>query len=677
MKKCENCDIILYEMRWDTMNHNVLISTAMLNALWENKHTDALDLLIPFLRYAIAKTTNKGDIIDVGKVTNCFKDEYGYDDIPIGVIETMMNRLSPRTLLKSNKNYRLIVDLDNDCKEFEKKKTLYREQCDSVVTELRNYLNNSIIGAHYDDVSTLKALIDFFVANGICLVKDTQLLQALKSKESRINYMIAQFILQEKKNNTVVFDYLSNMVGGFFVSTAISLQPHNNNLIKSKYKELTCFLDTRIILCALGLHLPEENQSSQELIKMIRAEKATIKCFEHTFDEINDIICAYKASLQNPQWNKSMHTLEAWDELKYSVSDVDSYLLNLRRRIENLGIEIVPRPVYETNNCDFDERALRDNLDSNILYRNKEGLTKDVDSISAVFRLRAGRYNYEIERARYIFVTTNIKLEHYTNRFFANQISNKTPIIITDTYLASITWLKSYSANKEYPQIKLLSHALASIEPSAALISTFLDKVDKIKSEGGLTEDEAAIIRSDLFCRREAVRLTMGEPEAVTEQTVYDIKKKLIETYAGTETKKAEVNYGKYREALEQRNQPIRNALRDIEQTRETAKTISRRILSVLLIVIGSLLLLAFVARLVFVCIQNIQSIPTNVFLTILSIFGVVIDAAACFDFFINKKSLIKRFIGKVSHSIAANASDRIVKKYQKIFPNLSVYDPE
>ena len=99
MKKHEKSDIILYEMRWNIMNHNVLISTAMLNALWEKKRTDVLDLLIPFLRYAIAKTTSKDDIIDVGKVTNCFKNEYGYDDIPIGVIETMMHRLTPRTLV--------------------------------------------------------------------------------------------------------------------------------------------------------------------------------------------------------------------------------------------------------------------------------------------------------------------------------------------------------------------------------------------------------------------------------------------------------------------------------------------------------------------------------------------------------------------------------------------------
>ena len=34
------CDILPYGLRWDYMNNNVLISTAMINAFWERNHSD-------------------------------------------------------------------------------------------------------------------------------------------------------------------------------------------------------------------------------------------------------------------------------------------------------------------------------------------------------------------------------------------------------------------------------------------------------------------------------------------------------------------------------------------------------------------------------------------------------------------------------------------------------------
>lgn len=50
LKYVKKNDIITSIIRWDYMNNNVLISTAMLNAYWEKEKKDTLDLLIPFVK---------------------------------------------------------------------------------------------------------------------------------------------------------------------------------------------------------------------------------------------------------------------------------------------------------------------------------------------------------------------------------------------------------------------------------------------------------------------------------------------------------------------------------------------------------------------------------------------------------------------------------------------------
>ena len=61
LKKLKIMGIITSEMRWNLMNQNVLISTALVCSLWDNHRKDTLDLMMPFLKYVIAKKTSIGE----------------------------------------------------------------------------------------------------------------------------------------------------------------------------------------------------------------------------------------------------------------------------------------------------------------------------------------------------------------------------------------------------------------------------------------------------------------------------------------------------------------------------------------------------------------------------------------------------------------------------------------
>ena len=143
------------------MNQNVLVSTAMINALWDKHHKDTLDLMLPFLKYSIAKTTKVGVQLNIDKVIEVFKEEFGYDSIPYNVIITMLNRLSPSVLSKKDREYKLVAPLDKEYADFEKRKTLYKDHRNTVGSALANYLNEYVapIAKPYDAESALAAFI--------------------------------------------------------------------------------------------------------------------------------------------------------------------------------------------------------------------------------------------------------------------------------------------------------------------------------------------------------------------------------------------------------------------------------------------------------------------------------------------------------------------------------------
>lgn len=64
-------------MRIDIMNRNTIISLAMLYALWQSNRQDLLDLIRPFVMYAVGNTTKVNSEIDIAHICDYMEDEFG------------------------------------------------------------------------------------------------------------------------------------------------------------------------------------------------------------------------------------------------------------------------------------------------------------------------------------------------------------------------------------------------------------------------------------------------------------------------------------------------------------------------------------------------------------------------------------------------------------------------
>lgn len=637
----------------------------MLSAYWEKEKKDILDLMMPFLKYSIGKTTKIGQVINLDTMVSHFKKEFGYETMPMHVFSVLLNRLSPDFLDKNKGKYTLKKSLDNEIVKFERGHALYQEHRSKVANALTEYLNNQrALNRNYTHETAMSALVSFFASNGLCIIKNTALLELLKKKDDHQKYYISQFIIDEYSKQSEVFSYIEDMVKGFFVSAAISIQPQNIDVVQSKFQGLNCFLDTRIIINALGLHLPEERTSSLELLKMLTEKGAELYCFEHNVQEIISILTAYRYGLTNPHNITSHQTLEAWDRQQYTLSDVDRYMSLLKTKISQLGITIVERPcINDIASYPFDDSQLISYIDENMNYNKHEAIETDVQSVASIFLLRDGYKNTEIEKSKYVFVTSNVHLTNVVNTFLIrNSICNyheETMPIITDIDLSSIVWLKCYSTHKEFPKQKLIEQSLTALEPTPTMMTTFFEMVDRLVSEGGITADEAAIIRTDAYCKKELSGLVRGNIDNITEETVYSIREKLKSQYVGDANKSSELNYQKYSEQKEANRKILAKAIQEIEVVGKTAFDATQKFLKV----VAWLLFAGMCAVLIVVTLFSLDFnsvwIPTGI-LSFVSFLGVV-------DMLLAKKSKIYHIIDRVAYNRADKAKDLKKDEYEKI----------
>lgn len=670
LKSDKRTCIITSEVRWNVMNSNVLISTAMISTIWDKHHKDSLDVMMPFLKYAIAKETQVGNVVDIDKVVEVFKQEFGYYTIPQNVIIAMMNRLSPNILTKKHGKYTLAVTLDTEITDFEKRRTIYKEHREQVGNALSEFLNKNIgrLVDLYDEEKALSALTSFFVANGLIVAQLPEQLSLLrKEKDGKINYCIARFLIDEHKRETAIFDYVTDMVKGFFVSTAISFQPENLTLSNAKFKNLHCYLDTRIILDALGLRLQSSRKAAVELLEMLKDQQAVICCFEHTVDEVRDIIKAYRNSLANPN-GSSIHTLEGWDEIHYSIEQVSRYLTVLEKKIEALGVRIIACPVnHDSKIRGLKVTQFKEELKKRIGYTSVSARDHDILSVLSVMQLRTGRRVSELEKCEHIFVTTNIPLIEVANECLYDADFTVSPAI-ADTTLSSIVWFKCSDSHKNYPLHKLIENALLALEPSHALLKDFYTAIDQYMATGGVSEEEAAIIRTDIQIRRELMNEVMGDSALIDSGTVERMREKLRAKYIGDNKKEAEDNYQQYLKQKEKNAQALNKIVAEIEQYGELWK---KRVSKLLTHAIRIIFLILFV---VFVGITIAAFVGDHNY-WIGAVVILVLDIVGVYDLLSGRKQIIKSMIKKISNWCADKAIEKKRKEFASIISTLTDSD--
>ncbi len=213
---------------------------------------------------------------------------------------------------------------------------------------------------------------------------------------------------------------------------------------------------------------------------------------------------------------------------RHSKSDVMMVSNKLEEDLKALRIRVVDRPSYTEHENQIDEEVLHQELEKSINYSRSQQVFKDVESISAVMRLRRGNRPVRIEECQALFVTTNSALVGVAQRHLSSgSEANNVPPCITDHMLTNLLWLKKPTAAPDLPRKRIIADCYAATRPTEKLWRLYLQELDKLRQKNSVTPDEYYMLRNSAFAESALMEATLGEEEGFTQGTVPEILERI------------------------------------------------------------------------------------------------------------------------------------------------------
>ena len=499
------------------------IALALLKANWDEHHKSYLDNFNLLTAECLRQSTD--DVASASQLVRDLKSRFGLI-VPRHIAEVLLKRASKTGLLtKQHGVYNINRDVvDNS--DFDARKNRVAEAHETLVQKLANFAAETF-DVKWSEQQTEGILHNYLNANALDLARATtrQSLMSIPRHASKSEkYILASFVNKAIAEDLSSLAHLKMVVEGTILVSAIFLP--NPADTGRRFKDTVVFFDTRFLLEALG-HCGESlRDPAYQLLDLLTQHGAHLACFEHTRDEVESVLnaCATGLSMQS-LYTGYGNTFDHFLQKGFSESDVRLIMTTVKRDLKAIGIEVRRKPEHDKR-FTIDENSLQTFIESELQYHNPHALRRDVDSVSAVIRLRRGSAPRELERSRSIFTTSNRQLIKAGNAFFSREVGEEVdlaPVCISEWHLTSLLWLKRPLARPGLPQKRIIADFYAAINPSESFMRRYVDEVDKLEASGVHTAEVVFLLRNSLEARKIAMDLTVGDEDAFTQGTVVEV----------------------------------------------------------------------------------------------------------------------------------------------------------
>jgi hypothetical protein len=258
-----------------------------------------------------------------------------------------------------------------------------------------------------------------------------------------------------------------------------------------------------------------------ELLDMLETQAAIVRCFEHSVTEAREILDAAAARANTGRSAPNYHGDVVAHLVRSGKSSLDIEMLSNRLEADLLRLAINPvtTPARKPH-LQPDEEELAEKLQNALGYGNRLARDRDIDSLTAVHRLRDGREFRELGKSRAIFVTHNFNLFRTSAAFFRRRERKTIPPCVFDMALATMLWLREPSSQPSLPEDRIVASAYAALNPDDRLWAKYHAEINHLRERGELNEDDAIFLRYDRDAQEALMDETRGDHEAFTEGTV-------------------------------------------------------------------------------------------------------------------------------------------------------------
>lgn len=502
------------------MNEASLTSLGILKVNWDLSGKDYVACFVPMVIESIKHAPY--DVVSLPWLQEDMQKRFGLQ-LPLNPLKLILARAAMGKYLRREHGifYRDLEKCKNT--DFEEKKQQLDGIFDNIVHNLQQYAKEHH-KAEWTEDETIEALHDFLRERSLSLLFTLTEGGRIGAPDSTAikKFITGSFVIKAQKDTPGILDDLCVLTQGNLLANVLYLPDPGK--VADRFVNTRVYLDSSVIIYAAGFAGPERAAPSQELTELLKEHGAKLYCFKHTIEEIRAILDSCAARLRFGRLRDSYGpTMEYFIETGRTNSDLELMIARLPEKLRSLAIEIEDRPPYERA-FQVDEAGFEKALQNEIHYANPRARINDVDSVSAIARLRRGRPAHVPETCGALFVTSNASLAKMSRQFFqGEQGAGRVGYCVTDYALGNLLWLKNPMKAPELPRRQLLAHAFAAMQPSEQVWKKYLAEIARLQDTSKITTEDYYILRHSMAAKKAMMEVTDGDANAVTEGTVLEL----------------------------------------------------------------------------------------------------------------------------------------------------------
>jgi hypothetical protein len=493
---------------------------AILKVNWDDRR-DYIANFVPLIAHCLTEADSPA--VSVPDVQARIEDTFGLR-IPQGAMKTILGRAARDGLVTRRQNiYEPNAEALDGMNLGPARATVLRQHA-HLVERLREFAAG--LGRSWSAEQAERALLAFVETLAEPILEasvDGSPLVELPHTGGDGSTVVSQFVLELCRHEPKAFDYLETIVKGSMLANVLYF-PEAFSGGRAQLGEIDIYLDTPIVLRVAGYAEGHYRAPASEMVELLRGQGASLKIFEHTLHEVEGVLSSAARSYRVGRPGEvAGDVVDFFASENLSDSDVQALLATLDDRLAAHGIQVVDSP-KQTEQLAVDEDALERGLNQTVGYRRREALLRDLDSLTAIHRIREGQIRRRIEHSDAIFVTSNLPLVWASKDFFAPlHGGGGVPLCILDTRLAALAWLMNPVQAADLPRKQIIATSFAALNPSENVWRKYLSEIRRLADKGELSEDQVALLVFSPEARLELMNATDGDADAFTEGTVAQV----------------------------------------------------------------------------------------------------------------------------------------------------------
>jgi hypothetical protein len=498
---------------------------AILKVNYDQRGSDYISNFVPFVAEALRLSDS--DLVSLADVQARVREAFGLN-IPREALKTILARAVKAGFAKKEKH----VYVRNVASLSELELAPIRQdavrQYQAVLSRVTQYARDQRYEVSVNDMddALARALTRRSVPILRLRVQGRRLVELPDNERNGpVDFILDGFIATAAARDPETLGFLETLAKGSMLAAAMYL-PNPNEAARA-LGSLQVYLDTTFILRCLGLAGPELEVAARELLDLMRQLGAHLCCFRHTLAEINYVLHRDAIKLKLP---RRLEAEEGYRETTpylvatgKSSSDLEEVIAELPRRLAHLGIVVRERPGH-VRMLTVDEPALEGLLSKEVHYRHHESLLRDLDSLTAIFRLRKGQSKFRLEDSTALFVTTNVDLSRVANEFFKTELTpGNFPLVLLPQTLTTLAWLKRPTSIPDLPIRQVIADCYAALSPSDELWNAYLTKITELYDRNEIDEAAYYNLMFSLQARQLLMTETENELQGFTDGTIQEV----------------------------------------------------------------------------------------------------------------------------------------------------------